>query len=142
MLGIVVDGERDAAVPARRPDQVGEGGADVVVADVDADRVTGVGREREHLRRAAGAGPGRAGVGGFVDEARVDQVVDNRTDGRPGQPGALHEFGAGEAAPFGQCLEDTHPAQVPEVDGRVGSAVRAGGRCGHSETIAANGCRL
>ena len=62
------------------PAQVGDRGADLDLADVDAEHVAGVGAERQRARRA----PARALVGRDLREpAEPDEVVGDRVDGRP-----------------------------------------------------------
>ena len=90
--------------------EVGQRGAHVGGADVDADHDLGRGVEREQRRRASA---GRARAAERRHQLQAHQYVDPGGDGRPGQAGGVGELGARPRSAVAQQLED-----VARVHGR------------------------
>ena len=94
---------RRATSAEDRAGQVGQRGAGVRGADVDADDDAGAGVERDQRRRPAAGGDA---VADRHDQAEPHQHVDPGGDRGPGQPAGGGQLGAGPRTPVPEEVED------------------------------------
>ena len=110
--------------------EVAHGDADVLVAEIQADRERGARNEREQHRWAPGSGDHAAFAAllarcGDSPSARLhDELLGQRRDRRPGEPGVARQITAARGRIAIQRLQDPQPVHRPQAKSGV---------CAHSD---------
>ena len=108
--GVVVDVGELRRLGEHRAAEVGDGDADAVVVEVDADGGARGAVEAEHRRRPALGGRRVVVVGALDDEAALDEVADEGGDRGAAQAGAARDLGPAQPACAAQRID--HPQAV------------------------------
>ena len=127
VVGRVVDVQLPPGLGEDGVGEVGDGDAQVAVAEVDPDREPGRGVERDHHRRSAGVRLAARLAVALARQPGVEQVGDDRRDGRAREARDPGKLGATGDSALSQGVDHTFPVALPKGGQRAASPPHSAG---------------